>query len=138
MPTAEPKRNGRHTMPSRNDTQRRAVFDMHRALAELEFDLHDAIECERHIPHQWADLHVNRTPPKTKVTVRIDSDIIKYLKSLGRGYERRMNDVLRAWVAAKAAKMIRDEVRITREREREAHRDGAATFINEDGDLEYR
>lgn len=56
----------------------------------------------------------------------------------GRGYERWMNDVLRAWVCAKAAKMIRDEVRITREREAEAHKDGYATFIDENGELQYR
>lgn len=138
LPKTDPQINGRHTMPKRSDAQERAVFDLHRALSELEFDLHDAVEWQRHVPRQWSDLHMRGTPPKTKVTVRIDSDIIKYLKSLGPGYQERMNNVLRAWVAAKAAKMIRDEVRITREREEEAHRNGAVTFIDENGDLQYR
>ena len=134
----EPKKNGRHVKPKRNDSQRYAVFHMHRALSELEFDLHHAVEWENHIPEEWSDLHIKGTPKKTKVTVRIDSDIIKYLKSLGRGYEGRMNNVLRAWVCAKAAKMIRDEVRYTLDREEVAHVDGYVTFRGPEGKLHYR
>lgn len=109
----------RFTKPKRTESQARAVYRIHEALARLEFDLHDAIRWYNHIPAEWSDLHLNRTPVQKKITLRIDEDILKYLKSLGPGYQRRMNSVMRAWVETKVAKMITDEAAITRQRETE-------------------
>lgn len=36
--------------------------------------------------------------PKKQVTVRVDKDVLDWFKSQGRGYQTRMNAVLRAWV----------------------------------------
>jgi len=34
-------------------------------------------------------------PVKRQLTVRIDSDVIEWLKSQGKGYQSRLNDILR-------------------------------------------
>ena len=34
-------------------------------------------------------------PTKQQLTVRIDSDVLEWLKSQGRGYQSRLNDILR-------------------------------------------
>lgn len=36
--------------------------------------------------------------PKTQLTVRFDADVVDWFKSSGRGYQTRMNAVLRAYV----------------------------------------
>jgi len=35
-------------------------------------------------------------PPKDQLTIRLDADVLKWLKSNGRGYQTRINHILRA------------------------------------------
>ena len=35
-------------------------------------------------------------PPKNQLTIRLDADVLKWLKSNGRGYQTRINHILRA------------------------------------------
>ncbi len=35
-------------------------------------------------------------PAKQQLTVRLDSDVLEWLKSMGKGYQTRMNRILRA------------------------------------------
>ncbi|MEO8325609.1 MAG: BrnA antitoxin family protein [Nitrospirota bacterium] len=39
--------------------------------------------------------------PKEQVTVRLDADILEWFKEQGRGYQTRMNAVLRSYVEAR-------------------------------------
>jgi uncharacterized protein (DUF4415 family) len=41
---------------------------------------------------------------KERVTVRLDADIVDWLKAQGRGYQTRINAILRAYVAAQKAR----------------------------------
>lgn len=34
-------------------------------------------------------------PPKKQITVRLDADVLDWLKSSGKGYQTRLNDILR-------------------------------------------
>ena len=43
-------------------------------------------------------------PGKTQVTVRIDSDVLTWLKGQGRGYQTRINAILRAYYEAHTTK----------------------------------
>ncbi len=43
-------------------------------------------------------------PGKKQVTVRLDSDVLAWLKSQGRGYQTRINAILRAYYEAHAPK----------------------------------
>ena len=48
---------------------------------------------------QWAKAIVtDRRPPKRNITLRIDPDIIDWFKARGKGYQTRMNAVLRAYI----------------------------------------
>jgi uncharacterized protein (DUF4415 family) len=40
--------------------------------------------------------------PKKAVSMRIDEDVLKWFKRQGKGYQTRMNAVLRAWVEAQS------------------------------------
>jgi len=48
----------------------------------------------------WAKHRLARIEPKTQVTLRIDQDVLDYFKEGGKGYQTRINDVLRSFVAA--------------------------------------
>ena len=49
----------------------------------------------------WVDAVVGLPPPKTPVNAKFDSDIVDWFKSQGRGYQSRMNAVLRSFMQAK-------------------------------------
>ncbi len=40
-------------------------------------------------------------PPKAQLTLRIDGDVLKWFKATGRGYQTRINSLLRAYKEAK-------------------------------------
>lgn len=42
-------------------------------------------------------------PPKTSISLRIDSDVLAWLKAQGPGYQTRINAVLRAFKEASGA-----------------------------------
>ena len=48
----------------------------------------------------WARHRPERSEPKAQVTLRIDQDVLDYFKGGGKGYQTRINDVLRSFVAA--------------------------------------
>ncbi|WP_157621514.1 BrnA antitoxin family protein [Salisaeta longa] len=44
---------------------------------------------------------VTPSAKKKRITIRLDEDIVRYFKQGGRGYQRRINDVLKAFVLSK-------------------------------------
>jgi uncharacterized protein (DUF4415 family) len=46
-------------------------------------------------------------PPKEQLTVRVDADVLKWLKSFGRGYQTRLNHILRAAMEAQSPRRSR-------------------------------
>jgi len=49
----------------------------------------------------WNDAVAGLPPAKTPVNAKFDSDVVDWFKSGGRGYQARMNSVLRAFMRAK-------------------------------------
>lgn len=49
----------------------------------------------------WIDAVVGLPPAKTPINAKFDSDVVQWFKSQGRGYQARMNAVLRAFMLAK-------------------------------------
>jgi uncharacterized protein (DUF4415 family) len=48
---------------------------------------------------QWAKaIVIDRRPPKKNITLRIDPEIIDWFKARGKGYQTRMNAVLRVFI----------------------------------------
>jgi uncharacterized protein (DUF4415 family) len=48
----------------------------------------------------WAEARVVRPEAREPVTLRLDRDVLAWFRRQGRGYQRRINAVLRAFVAA--------------------------------------
>lgn len=54
------------------------------------------------IPAEWngLDSYDGVKPHKTRVTIRLDADMVKWFRKLGPNYSQRMNDVLRIYWTA--------------------------------------
>ena len=53
------------------------------------------------VPDDWyKDAHLTTWPPKKQISIRIDEDILTFFRSQGKGYQTRINAVLRAFVEA--------------------------------------
>lgn len=48
----------------------------------------------------WAKAVIGRPPLKTPVNTKFDADVINWFKAQGRGYQTRMNAVLRRYMEA--------------------------------------
>lgn len=49
----------------------------------------------------WATARLVIPEPKKAVSIRLDPDVLDFFKSQGKGYQTRMNAVLRAFLEAK-------------------------------------
>ncbi|MCY4515405.1 MAG: BrnA antitoxin family protein [Candidatus Tectomicrobia bacterium] len=49
----------------------------------------------------WSRARVVMPPSKQAISVRIDRDVLEFFKSQGRGYQTRINAVLRSYMEAK-------------------------------------
>jgi uncharacterized protein (DUF4415 family) len=68
-----------------------------KALAELPDELVDHSDIAALDDEFWKNAVQNPfyKPVKTSTTVRVDSDVLAWLKSQGKGYQTRMNSILR-------------------------------------------
>jgi uncharacterized protein (DUF4415 family) len=48
----------------------------------------------------WSRAVVKRADPKAQVTIRLDREVLDWFKSKGKGYQTRINAVLRAYKEA--------------------------------------
>lgn len=71
------------------------------AMTDQEIDLSD---CPEITPEQFAKAVVRQGLPvnknKSQVTLRIDSDVLQWFKSQGKGYQTQINSLLRAYMDA--------------------------------------
>jgi uncharacterized protein (DUF4415 family) len=56
----------------------------------------------KHIVRGIARRGVKPVPPKASISLRLDADILEWLKSQGPGYQTRINAILRAYKEALA------------------------------------
>jgi uncharacterized protein (DUF4415 family) len=93
------------TKRERSDTW--AMID---AFRKVETDLHHRLIEMRTIPPDWDGIHERRRerhPKRMKVTANFDADVVRFFKGLGPGYQWRMNEVLRAYVHGRMAKIVK-------------------------------
>ena len=79
-------------MPKLSDEMRRRLKEL-AARPDAEIDFSDIPEI-REIP---SDAVIGKfyRPKKTSVTIRLDADVVAWLKGPGEGYQTRINDYLR-------------------------------------------
>jgi uncharacterized protein (DUF4415 family) len=74
--------------------------DYARLDAMTEEELEASIDYEEEGEFDWSTAQVGIPGPKQQLTVRFDQDVIDWFKAQGRGYQTRMNAVLRSYVEA--------------------------------------
>jgi uncharacterized protein (DUF4415 family) len=88
---------------SNKPTSRNSETDWQRLDAMTDQDI-DLSDCPEVTPEQFASSVVRRGLPvaqnKAQVTLPIDSDVLEWFKSRGRGYQTQINTLLRAYMEA--------------------------------------
>jgi hypothetical protein len=98
-------------MPTKAQTDF-AFHQLGQVLRDLEADLRWKLDGSVRIPATWHEIAQDRqTPAKTKITLRLDEDVIRFYRSMGQGHLTRMNAVLRAFMLARLAEVVKAEAR---------------------------
>ncbi len=88
-------------------------------MQRLEWDLHNTIEITGRIPEEWHEIASRRPErPGIKVNLRLEEDVVKFFKSMGDGYGPRINDVLKSYMYARLAGVIKGADTINHFKER--------------------
>ncbi|MBF9036556.1 hypothetical protein HKCCE2091_20150 [Rhodobacterales bacterium HKCCE2091] len=90
----------------RTRAQREHMTYMVDAMRRFEYDMHETIWLNRRIPEEWFAIAKRQESAKVKVGFSCDEDVVKWFRSMGPGYQRRMCDVLRAFMHGKLAGVI--------------------------------
>lgn len=98
----------------RSKAEERAYAELQDALSELDATRRELeLGFERlkfdNLPAGWASVEANHPvrPPKVRITASYDADVAKFFRSMGQGYQARMNAVLRAYMLAIQSRAIR-------------------------------
>jgi uncharacterized protein (DUF4415 family) len=96
-------------MTTRTAARERAHYHhMATTFRDLEADLRWGMEGSARIPPEW---HViaqgSPAPRKVPVTMRLDEDVARFFKAMGAGHLPRMNGVLRAFMHARLAGVVK-------------------------------
>jgi len=91
---------------SRSSSSKTSKTDWPRVKALREEDIlltavHPAAEV-KHIVRGIARRGLQPIPPKTSISLRVDTDVLEWFKAQGTGYQTRINAVLRAFKEASA------------------------------------
>ena len=91
----------RHTTKQLKEMRRRGEdrTDWARVKAMKDKDIVIDEDAPEATAEQWAKaVVIDRRPPKKNITLRIDPEIIDWFRARGKGYQTRMNAVLRAYM----------------------------------------
>jgi uncharacterized protein (DUF4415 family) len=112
--------------------QRAQMSYMMDVMRRLEWDLHNSIEMTGRIPEAWHEI-ATATPraAKVKVNLRLEAEVVKFFKSMGKGFGPRINDVLKSYLHARLAGVIRGAETVAHYREREEVHDGPKPAFGE-------
>lgn len=96
-------------MTTRTATQTRTHYHhMATTLRDLEADLRWGMVDSARIPPEWhAIAQEVPVPRKVAVTLRLDEDVAKFFRAMGAGHLPRMNAVLRAFMHARLAGVVK-------------------------------
>ncbi len=68
-----------------------------RALRDSEIDFSDIPKLGKSF---WATAKLTLPEPKDRLTIRVDHDVVQWLKKHGKGYQTRINAILRSYMEA--------------------------------------
>jgi uncharacterized protein (DUF4415 family) len=88
-----------------------AFHQLAQVMRDLEADLGLRLQDSPRIPAAWHEIAQQRVQPlKRKLTLRLDEDVVRFFRATGQGHLTRMNDVLRAFMLARLAEVVKAEM----------------------------
>ena len=91
-------------MTARQNAQFYYMMDVMR---RFEWDMHNRIEQSGRIPTEWHDIARERPERvKRQVNIGLDEDVLKFFKSLGKGYGTKINLILKSFMHARLAGVL--------------------------------
>ena len=88
---------------SQNTTSKKSQTDWDRldSMTDKEIDFSDIEEVTPELFAQGIARHgLKPAPKKEQITIRLDSDVLHWFRSQGKGYQTRINNLLRAYMTA--------------------------------------
>ncbi|HEX3819179.1 MAG TPA: BrnA antitoxin family protein [Candidatus Sulfotelmatobacter sp.] len=85
---------------SRARTKRATDLKRLRAMRDAEIDFSDIPKLGKSF---WKSARLTMPEPKDRLTIRVDRDVVRWLKKNGRGYQTRINAILRSYMEARSA-----------------------------------
>jgi uncharacterized protein (DUF4415 family) len=77
-------------------------------MKQIEWDLHREMLDTGRVPEAWHEIARGKARrAKTRLTIRLEEDVVKFFRKMGPGYQQRMNDVLSAWMHGRLAAVIK-------------------------------
>jgi uncharacterized protein (DUF4415 family) len=84
---------------SRTRTKGRTDFERLRQMREADIDDSDIPRLGKAF---WKAAKLSMPEPKDRLTIRIDHDVVEWLKKQGSGYQTRINAILRSYMNAQS------------------------------------
>lgn len=75
-------------------------FKRLRALRDSDIDYSDIPKLGKSF---WKNARLTLPEPKDRLTIRVDHDVVQWLKKNGRGYQTRINAILRSYMEAQSS-----------------------------------
>jgi len=93
--------------------QRRHHYFLIDLMKELNYDLHHRLQAGLFaLPQGWQQIaDAPQRGVKERMTLRLDSDVVKFFRGTGQGFQSRMNDVLRCYMHARLSDLLQDGAR---------------------------
>lgn len=89
------------------EKQRAHYRFFHDQMMQFEWDLRHAVWQGLVLPGEWHEvLKAGPKPEKTRVTIRLDADLVRFFRALGPGWQTQLNRVVRAFVMARLAGIV--------------------------------
>ena len=103
------KRTGRQ--PKAGDSRQRGRANLRRLRDVSEDEIRETSPEElANLPDDfWDDAEVALPVGKKAISLRVDEDVLEYFRSLGPGYQTRMNAVLRSFMKRSASRVRRSK-----------------------------
>ncbi|NNK65689.1 MAG: BrnA antitoxin family protein [Rhodobacteraceae bacterium] len=76
-------------------------------LSQFEWDLRHAVWDGRVLPSEWNfAFNTENQPKKTRVTIRLDADVVAFFRKMGPRWQTRVNLIVRSYVKARLADLV--------------------------------
>ena len=86
------------------DTKNYSLEEIHALKSETDWsrlESSEPYEDEQEFEVDWSSAKIGLPEPKKMISLRVDPDVLEFFKSQGKGYQTRINAVLRAYKDAK-------------------------------------